>query len=170
MHPPVLAYFDARRHHDLPGMTVRIGEVTGVAAIIGLVSELQQRRPSADRKIHYRIDFLCRAAIPGERHAAEAGWPWRDRKRDVFRELVPGKKPEHGAAGVEECNDVAGCLKFSCEAQGWGKLDAAPHVADAERDDRETWNRRRRCLIHVMLPSLQKPDAIPVIQSRCATT
>src|SRR5438067_1946048 len=44
MNPPVVADLDAGRNHDFPGMVVGISKISGIAAIVGLVRRLQQRR------------------------------------------------------------------------------------------------------------------------------
>ena len=41
VNPPVVADLDAGRDHDFPGMVVRIAEIAGVTAVIGLVRGLQ---------------------------------------------------------------------------------------------------------------------------------
>jgi len=44
MNPTVVTDLDAGCDHDFPGMVVRIGEITGIAAVVGLVRGFQQRR------------------------------------------------------------------------------------------------------------------------------
>jgi len=41
---PVLSHLDARRDHNFPDMAVGIGEISAIAAIIGQLRGLQQRR------------------------------------------------------------------------------------------------------------------------------
>ena len=65
MNAPVLAHFDIGCDHDLPGVTVGIGEISGIAAIVGLVRWFQKLSTLRDGKIQHRIDFLGVAAVPG---------------------------------------------------------------------------------------------------------
>ena len=51
MYAPVVADFDVGCDHDLPGMTVRIGKIPGVAAVIGRLRRLEELRTFRDREI-----------------------------------------------------------------------------------------------------------------------
>jgi hypothetical protein len=112
------------------------------------VRGLQQQCPLRNRKIQHRIDLFGGAAIPGQRDPAKGLRARVFRKRDVLRELMPRKKPDCRAAGLEERDGLAGCAKFSRKTQRLVKRDTGAHVADAERDHGEARNRRRRFLIH----------------------
>src|SRR3981189_578273 len=99
---PVVSDLDAGGDHDFPGMIVRIGEISGIPAVIGCVRGLQQRRAFRDGEIENPIDLLRVAAVPCERHPAKRQRPRRSGKRDVVGELVPREQPDHGGPGVEE--------------------------------------------------------------------
>ena len=98
MHPPVLADLDARRDHDLPGMAVGIGEIAGIAAVVGLMRGLQQRRALADGERQNRIDLLRatrssrRASCRGSSMASDGPATWRRPRADP-RETAPSTGP-----------------------------------------------------------------------------
>src|SRR4051794_21962384 len=71
VNPPVVAHLDAGRDDNLPRMTVPIGKISGIAAIVGGMRGLQQPGALGHRKRQYRVNFIAGAAVPGERRAAE---------------------------------------------------------------------------------------------------
>src|SRR6478752_6746341 len=140
MNPPVFTDLDAGCDHDFPGMIVGICKISGVTAIVGLVSWPQQRGPLGNREIQHRIDLLGRGAIPGERGSTKGLWPRLVRKRDVLRQLIPREQPDHGPACIKESNRLSGRAYLSRKTQCFIKRDTGAHVADAERNDRKARN------------------------------
>src|SRR3981189_3931626 len=113
MNAPFFTPADAGCDHGSPGMTVGIGKISGVAAVIGLMRWFQQRRTFRDRKFQHRIDLIHGAAVPGQRHPAKGLRTRMLRQRHVLRELIPREKPDCPAAGLEEPKSLAGSAKLS---------------------------------------------------------
>jgi hypothetical protein len=59
--------------HDFPGVTVRIGEITRIAAPRGPLRRLEQLRFGSNRVCKPRIDLRNGRTVPTQRHAAERG-------------------------------------------------------------------------------------------------
>src|SRR5712664_2562578 len=88
------------------------------------------------------------------------------RQRHVLRELIPRKKPDCRAAGLEERNSLAGDAKFSRETKRFVKGDTGAHVADAERDHGKPRDGCGHFLIHSGFPFGSKTGSTVV---RCAS-
>jgi hypothetical protein len=91
MDAPVLADFDMGRDHGLPGMSIGIGEISAIAAIVGFLRGSNEFRPLRKCEFHHRIDFLRRPAVPRQCDAAKGRWPRRIGQRGVLREFMPGE-------------------------------------------------------------------------------
>src|SRR5215203_873492 len=104
MHAPDFPYLDAGCDHDFPGMIVRLDDIAALASVLRFMRELQQRGAFRYSEIEYLIDFFGAAAVPCQSHAAKCPRPRLFGKRDVLREQVPRKKPDHRSTGLEECD------------------------------------------------------------------
>src|SRR5262249_19075203 len=64
MQAAVFTQIDIGRDHDLPGMPIRIGKISGVSAVIGLVRGFEERSALREREGKHGIDLLGRVAVP----------------------------------------------------------------------------------------------------------
>ena len=143
MNPAIVADLDARGDHDLPGMVVRIGEISRIAAIFGLVRGLQQRarpwrRRNSSTGSTSSVEPQFQASVT-PRNACGRGWSG---KRRIMRQLIPRKQPEHRRRRCRRMRPPRRLRETSCaKPERFVERDAGAHVADAERDDGQAWNR-----------------------------
>src|ERR1700681_1834493 len=125
---------EARNMDDLPGMSVGIGKIAGIATPTGLLCGLEQPRPGRPRAHEGCVDLGARPAIPRQCGSTEPGRERNRLKGSVLGKLIPAIEGKHHAAGIEEGNLIAGRAEFARKSERLVEAHAGMEVAHAQRD------------------------------------